>query len=165
MDLLAPLTQNGRVDCDHRHTTHQWSTAHSCAGGSPPREHNGHGRRGWLMALIIAFDLLRLNGDDLRQRPLEARPRFIPVVDLVFGPCAALSSPLASPRSLSIHHAATLFIMARLPPAQATSGSAVNRPSTPAGTGQDAHCEGNRASRAKARPGLHKSRESKGPAR
>jgi bifunctional non-homologous end joining protein LigD len=30
-------------------------------------------KRGWLMALFVAFDLLRLNGDDLRQRPLEAR--------------------------------------------------------------------------------------------
>jgi bifunctional non-homologous end joining protein LigD len=30
-------------------------------------------RRGWAEARFVAFDLLRLNGDDLRQRPLEAR--------------------------------------------------------------------------------------------
>jgi bifunctional non-homologous end joining protein LigD len=28
-------------------------------------------RRGWLMASFVAFDLLHLGGDDLRQRPLE----------------------------------------------------------------------------------------------
>ena len=30
-------------------------------------------KRGWLAAAFVAFDLLRLNGDDLRQRPLEKR--------------------------------------------------------------------------------------------
>ena len=30
-------------------------------------------KRGWLMASFVAFDLLHLGGDDLRQRPLEAR--------------------------------------------------------------------------------------------
>jgi ATP-dependent DNA ligase len=30
-------------------------------------------KRGWLMASFVAFDVLRLGGDDLRQRPLEAR--------------------------------------------------------------------------------------------
>jgi hypothetical protein len=30
-------------------------------------------KRGWLMASFVAFDLLRLNGDDLRLRPYEAR--------------------------------------------------------------------------------------------
>jgi bifunctional non-homologous end joining protein LigD len=30
-------------------------------------------KRGWLMASFVAFDLLRLNGDDLRQHALEAR--------------------------------------------------------------------------------------------
>jgi bifunctional non-homologous end joining protein LigD len=30
-------------------------------------------KRGWLIAAFVAFDLLRLNGDDLRQRPLEKR--------------------------------------------------------------------------------------------
>jgi bifunctional non-homologous end joining protein LigD len=30
-------------------------------------------KRGWLMASFVAFDLLRLSGEDLRQRPLEAR--------------------------------------------------------------------------------------------
>jgi bifunctional non-homologous end joining protein LigD len=30
-------------------------------------------KRGWLMAAFVAFDLLRLNGDDLRARPLEKR--------------------------------------------------------------------------------------------
>jgi bifunctional non-homologous end joining protein LigD len=30
-------------------------------------------KRGWEEALFVAFDLLRLNGDDLRQRPLEKR--------------------------------------------------------------------------------------------
>jgi bifunctional non-homologous end joining protein LigD len=30
-------------------------------------------KRGWLMASFVAFDLLRLGGDDLRQRPLEKR--------------------------------------------------------------------------------------------
>jgi bifunctional non-homologous end joining protein LigD len=30
-------------------------------------------RRGWAEAAFVAFDLLRLNGDDLRQRPLEKR--------------------------------------------------------------------------------------------
>jgi bifunctional non-homologous end joining protein LigD len=30
-------------------------------------------KRGWLVAAFVAFDLLRRNGDDLRQRPLEAR--------------------------------------------------------------------------------------------
>ena len=30
-------------------------------------------KRGWLVAVFVAFDLLRLDGDDLRQRPLEAR--------------------------------------------------------------------------------------------
>jgi ATP-dependent DNA ligase len=30
-------------------------------------------RRGWAEAAFVAFDLLRLGGDDLRQRPLERR--------------------------------------------------------------------------------------------
>jgi bifunctional non-homologous end joining protein LigD len=30
-------------------------------------------KRGWLVAAFVAFDLPRLNGDDLRQRPLEKR--------------------------------------------------------------------------------------------
>jgi bifunctional non-homologous end joining protein LigD len=30
-------------------------------------------KRGWMQAALVAFDLLRLNGDDLRQRPLENR--------------------------------------------------------------------------------------------
>jgi bifunctional non-homologous end joining protein LigD len=30
-------------------------------------------KRGWLVAALVAFDVLRLNGDDLRQRPLEKR--------------------------------------------------------------------------------------------
>jgi bifunctional non-homologous end joining protein LigD len=30
-------------------------------------------KRGWLIASFVAFDLLRLDGDDLRQRPLEKR--------------------------------------------------------------------------------------------
>jgi bifunctional non-homologous end joining protein LigD len=30
-------------------------------------------KRGWTEAVFVAFDLLRLNGDDLRQRPLEKR--------------------------------------------------------------------------------------------
>jgi bifunctional non-homologous end joining protein LigD len=30
-------------------------------------------KRGWAEALFVAFDLLRLGGDDLRQRPLEKR--------------------------------------------------------------------------------------------
>ena len=30
-------------------------------------------KRGWLMASFVAFDLLRLGDDDLRQRPLEKR--------------------------------------------------------------------------------------------
>jgi bifunctional non-homologous end joining protein LigD len=30
-------------------------------------------KRGWLTAAFVAFDLLRLDGDDLRQRPLEKR--------------------------------------------------------------------------------------------
>jgi bifunctional non-homologous end joining protein LigD len=30
-------------------------------------------KQGWLMASFVAFDLLRLDGDDLRQRPLEKR--------------------------------------------------------------------------------------------
>jgi ATP-dependent DNA ligase len=30
-------------------------------------------KRGWEQAAFVAFDLLRLGGDDLRQRPLEAR--------------------------------------------------------------------------------------------
>ena len=30
-------------------------------------------KRGWLMASFVALDLLHLNGDDLRQRPLEKR--------------------------------------------------------------------------------------------
>jgi bifunctional non-homologous end joining protein LigD len=30
-------------------------------------------KRGWLIAAFVAIDLLRLDGDDLRQRPLEAR--------------------------------------------------------------------------------------------
>jgi bifunctional non-homologous end joining protein LigD len=30
-------------------------------------------KRGWLVAAFVAFDLLRLGGDDLRQRPLEKR--------------------------------------------------------------------------------------------
>jgi bifunctional non-homologous end joining protein LigD len=30
-------------------------------------------KRGWLMASFVAFDLLRLDDDDLRQRPLEKR--------------------------------------------------------------------------------------------
>jgi bifunctional non-homologous end joining protein LigD len=30
-------------------------------------------RRGWAEAVFVAFDLPRLNGDDLRQRPLEKR--------------------------------------------------------------------------------------------
>jgi bifunctional non-homologous end joining protein LigD len=30
-------------------------------------------KRGWLVAAFVAFDLLRLGGDDMRQRPLEAR--------------------------------------------------------------------------------------------
>jgi bifunctional non-homologous end joining protein LigD len=30
-------------------------------------------KRGWEQAALVAFDLLRLGGDDLRQRPLEAR--------------------------------------------------------------------------------------------
>ena len=30
-------------------------------------------KRGWLIAVFLAFDLLRLNGDDLRQRLLEKR--------------------------------------------------------------------------------------------
>ena len=30
-------------------------------------------KRGWAEALFVAFDLLRLGGADLRQRPLEAR--------------------------------------------------------------------------------------------
>jgi ATP-dependent DNA ligase len=30
-------------------------------------------KRGWLVAAFVTFDLLRLNGDDLRQRPLEKR--------------------------------------------------------------------------------------------
>jgi bifunctional non-homologous end joining protein LigD len=30
-------------------------------------------KRGWLIASFVAFDLLRLGGDDLRQRPLEKR--------------------------------------------------------------------------------------------
>jgi bifunctional non-homologous end joining protein LigD len=30
-------------------------------------------KRGWAEAAFVAFDLLRLGGDDLRQRPLEKR--------------------------------------------------------------------------------------------
>jgi bifunctional non-homologous end joining protein LigD len=30
-------------------------------------------KRGWAEALFVAFDLLRLGGDDLRLRPIEAR--------------------------------------------------------------------------------------------
>jgi bifunctional non-homologous end joining protein LigD len=30
-------------------------------------------KRGWLVAAFVAFDLLRLDGDDLRERPLEKR--------------------------------------------------------------------------------------------
>jgi bifunctional non-homologous end joining protein LigD len=30
-------------------------------------------KHGWEQAALVAFDLLRLNGDDLRQRPLEKR--------------------------------------------------------------------------------------------
>jgi bifunctional non-homologous end joining protein LigD len=30
-------------------------------------------KRGWLVAMFVAFDVLRLNGNDLRQRPLEKR--------------------------------------------------------------------------------------------
>jgi bifunctional non-homologous end joining protein LigD len=30
-------------------------------------------KRGWLVAAFVAFDLLRLDGEDLRQRPLETR--------------------------------------------------------------------------------------------
>ena len=30
-------------------------------------------KRGWIEAAFVAFDLLRINGDDLRQRPLEKR--------------------------------------------------------------------------------------------
>jgi bifunctional non-homologous end joining protein LigD len=30
-------------------------------------------KRGWTEAVFVAFDLLRLNGEDLRQRPLERR--------------------------------------------------------------------------------------------
>jgi bifunctional non-homologous end joining protein LigD len=30
-------------------------------------------KQGWEQAVFVAFDLLRLGGDDLRQRPLEAR--------------------------------------------------------------------------------------------
>jgi bifunctional non-homologous end joining protein LigD len=30
-------------------------------------------KHGWKQAALVAFDLLRLNGDDLRQRPLEKR--------------------------------------------------------------------------------------------
>jgi hypothetical protein len=34
------------------------------AQAAPATERTGHGRRGGLMALFIAFDLLHLNGDD-----------------------------------------------------------------------------------------------------
>jgi bifunctional non-homologous end joining protein LigD len=30
-------------------------------------------KRGWLAAAFVAFDVLRLDGDDMRQRPLEKR--------------------------------------------------------------------------------------------
>ena len=30
-------------------------------------------KQGWEQAALVAFDLLRLGGDDLRQRPLEKR--------------------------------------------------------------------------------------------
>jgi bifunctional non-homologous end joining protein LigD len=34
-------------------------------------------KRGWEQAAFVAFDLLRLGGDDLRQRPLEALMRLV----------------------------------------------------------------------------------------
>ena len=36
-------------------------------------------KRGWAEAAFVAFDLLRLGGDDLRQRPLEARCALSPL--------------------------------------------------------------------------------------
>jgi ATP-dependent DNA ligase len=39
-------------------------------------------KRGWAEAALVAFDLLRLDGDDLRQRPLEKRREAVLAIPL-----------------------------------------------------------------------------------